>query len=60
MCLICFVSPNMVRLLCLYFDAKAMIFIDNEDGPDLVCYAVSGKAAHPHLVVYTVALAFIS
>ena len=30
-----FISPNMVRrVMCLYFDAKAMVSVNNSDGPE--------------------------
>jgi hypothetical protein len=56
-----FLSPNMVRrVLSLYFDAKAMVSVNNTDGPefDLLRGVRQGCPASPSF--FTVALAFIS
>ena len=56
-----FLSPNMVRrVLALYFDAKAMVMVDNAIGPlfDLLRGVRQGCPASPSF--FTVALAFIS
>ena len=56
-----FLSPNMVRrVLCLYFDARAMVSLNNVDGPqfDLLRGVRQGCPASPSF--FTVALAFIS
>ena len=56
-----FLSPNMVRrLLCLYFDARAMVSINDQDGPefDLLRGVRQGCPASPSF--FTVALAYIS
>lgn len=56
-----FLSPNMVRrVLCLYFDARAMVSVNNTDGPefDLLRGVRQGCPASPSF--FTVALAFIS
>ncbi len=56
-----FLSPNMVRrVLCLYFDARAMVSVNDTDGPefDLLRGVRQGCPASPSF--FTVALAFIS
>ena len=56
-----FLSPNMVRrVMCLYFDARAMVSVNNSDGPefDLLRGVRQGCPASPSF--FTVALAFIS
>ena len=56
-----FLSPNMVRrVLCLYFDAKAMVSVGGSDGPEfeLSRGVRQGCPASPSF--FTVALAFIS
>ena len=56
-----FLSPNMVRrVLCLYFDARAMVSINDQDGPEfnLLRGVRQGCPASPSF--FTVALAYIS
>ena len=56
-----FLSPSMVRrVLCLYFDAKAKVVLDNSEGPlfDLQRGVRQGCPASPSF--FTVALAFVS
>ena len=56
-----FLSPNMVRcVLSLYFDVKAMVSVNNTDGPefDLLRGVRQGCPTSPSF--FTVALAFIS
>ena len=56
-----FLSPNMVRrVLCLYFDARSMVSLNNVDGPqfDLLRGVRQGCPASPSF--FTVALVFIS
>ena len=56
-----FLSPNMVRrVLCLYFDAKAIVSVNNDVGPefDLQRGVRQGCPASPSF--FTVALSFIS
>jgi len=56
-----FISPNMVRrVMCLYFDAKAMVSVNNSDGPefDLLRGVRQGCPASPSF--FTVALSYVS
>ena len=56
-----FLSPNMVRrVLCLYFDARALVSVGGNNGPEFeLHYGVrQGCPASPSF--FTVALAFIS
>ena len=56
-----FLSPNMVRrVMCLYFDAKALVSVNGVDGPefDLLRGVRQGCPASPNF--FTVALAFVS
>ena len=56
-----FLSPNMVRrVMCLFFDAKAIVSVNNTDGPEfeLLRGVRQGCPASPSF--FTVALAFIS
>ena len=56
-----FLSPNMVRrVMCLYFDAKALVSVNDTDGPefDLLRGVRQGCPASPSF--FTVALAFVS